>query len=75
MERKLVEHGDELAIVLDRGMLEELDITLDTPLEISVEGRTITIHPAINEAGPDDIKDALERVNKRYGHMLKRLAE
>lgn len=75
MESRLIEYGDSVALVLDRATLDQLNITMDTPLDISVEGSTITINPLRRKAGPEDIKDALERVNQRYSRMLKRLAE
>ena len=75
MESKLIEWGDDVALVLDRSMLDQLNITLDTPLDVSVEGQVIIIKPINKEAGPEDIKEALERVNTRYGRALKRLAE
>ena len=75
MENKLIEWGDDVALVLDRSILDQLNITLDTPLDVSIEGKEIRINPIYKEAGPDDIKEALERVNRRYGRALKRLAE
>jgi antitoxin MazE len=75
MESKLIAWGDDLALVLDHSILDQLNITLDTPLDVSVEGQRIRIKPIYKEAGPDDIKEALERVNRRYGRALKRLAE
>ncbi|HEX9987603.1 MAG TPA: AbrB/MazE/SpoVT family DNA-binding domain-containing protein [Chloroflexia bacterium] len=75
MESKLIEWGDDVALVFDRSMLDQLNITLDTPLNVSIEGKEIRINPIYKEAGPDDIKEALERVNGRYGRALKRLAE
>ncbi|HYP40368.1 MAG TPA: AbrB/MazE/SpoVT family DNA-binding domain-containing protein [Chloroflexia bacterium] len=75
MEGKLIEWGDDVALVLDRSMLDQLNITLDTPLDVSVEGQGISIMPIYKEASPDDIKETLERVNRRYGRALKRLAE
>jgi antitoxin MazE len=75
MESKLIEWGDDVALVLDRSMLNQLNITLGTPLDVSVQGQLIIIKPIYKEAGPGDIKEALERVNTRYGRALKRLAE
>jgi antitoxin MazE len=75
MESKLIEWGDDVALVLDRSMLDQLNITLDTPLDVSIKGKEIRINPIYKEAGPEDIKEALERVNHRYGRALKRLAE
>ena len=75
MESKLIECGDDVALVLDRTMLDQLNITLDTPLDVSIEGKEIRINPIYKEASPDDIKEALERVNRRYGRALKRLTE
>jgi antitoxin MazE len=68
--KKLTRHGNSLALVIDKPILELLKITRDTPLEITTDGQTLTISPS----RPTDPKTALnyfmQNANHRYGHAL-----
>jgi len=75
MENRLVEYGDGVAIVLDKSVVDKLDITFDTPLDVSTHDGVLVIAPVHNVARRADIKEALEWVNQHYGRALKRLAE
>jgi antitoxin component of MazEF toxin-antitoxin module len=44
--KKLTRHGNSLALVIDKPILELLKITRDTPLEITTDGQTLTISPS-----------------------------
>ena len=46
MVKKLTKHGNSFALVIDRPILELLNIDIDTPLEISTDGKTLTVSPA-----------------------------
>ncbi len=46
MTKKLSKHGNSLALVIDRAILELLDIDEQTPLQISTDGRALVIVPA-----------------------------
>jgi hypothetical protein len=75
MENRLIEYGDGIAIVLDKSVLNGLDITFETPLDVSTHDGVLVIAPAHRVASRADVKKALEWVNEHYGHALKRLAE
>jgi antitoxin MazE len=75
MVKKLTKHGNSLALVIDRAVLDLLNIDTDTPLDISTDGQVLVITPVRDEAHQDKFKKALESANKKYGRMLKRLAE
>ena len=74
MLKKLTRHGNSLALVLDRGIIELLNIDSETPLEISTDGSLLLITPVRDEKRRRQFKDALEKTNARYGRTLKRLA-
>ena len=42
MIKKLTKHGNSLALVLDRGVLDLLEIDADTPLNIKTDGRCLS---------------------------------
>ena len=73
MVKKLVRHGNSLALVLDKPILELLKIDEDTPLEIETsDGKSLNIRPAM---GGKNLKASLDRANKKFGKTLKNLAK
>ena len=45
MQKMLIKHGNSLALVIDKPILEMLQITAETPLEISTNGDQLMITP------------------------------
>lgn len=74
MLKKLTRHGNSLALVIDRAVLELLNIDADTPLDISTDGESLTITPVRDEERRRRFEAALESTNRKYARMLKRLA-
>jgi antitoxin component of MazEF toxin-antitoxin module len=75
MTKKLSKHGNSLALVIDRPLLELLGIDEQTALEISTDGRALVVVPAHNRRRRKRFQDALTACNRQYGKALKRLAE
>ena len=75
MTKKATKHGNSLALVIDRGVLDLLNIDDNTPLDVSTDGDVLIVTPARNNARRKAFQSALEKTNKRYGRLLKRLAE
>ena len=75
MIKKLTKHGNSLALVVDRAVLELLKIDKDTPLEISTDGDVLIISPIRDEKHRRKFEKALKNTNKRFGKTLKKLAE
>jgi antitoxin component of MazEF toxin-antitoxin module len=77
MIKKLVKHGNSWALIIDKPVLELLKINEETPLEIStVDGKSLQVKRAI-EPGKKarDIKEVMERVNKKYEKTFRNLAK
>ena len=74
MTKKLVRHGNSAALILDKPILELLNVTMETPLEITTDGRNIVISPATSHS-EEDFHASLERINAKFAPTLKRLAE
>jgi antitoxin MazE len=74
MLKKLTRHGNSLALVLDKGVIDLLNIDSETPLEISTDGSMLLITPVRDEKRRRQFQDALEKTNTRYERTLKRLA-
>ena len=75
MVKTLVKHGNSYALVIDKPILELLHATPKTPFEIVTDGRCLVITPVREQAEERKFQQALERVHKRFGHDLRKLAE
>ena len=75
MLKKLTKHGNSLALVIDRPILDLLKIDPETALEVSTDGKRLIIALV----GPSERRakfDAAQAtVHKRYGKVFKKLAE
>ena len=77
MVKTLTRHGNSLALVIDKPILELLKIDEKTPLEIRTDGQGLYIGPAAPEQRiePQRLRESVGKAKQRYGNMLKRLAE
>ncbi|MBI4483812.1 MAG: AbrB/MazE/SpoVT family DNA-binding domain-containing protein [Acidobacteria bacterium] len=75
MIKRLTKHGNSLALVIDRGVLDLLDIDAETPLSLTTDGRCLVVTPVRDAKRRETFRAALAEVNKRYGRALKRLAD
>jgi antitoxin component of MazEF toxin-antitoxin module len=51
MQKKLTAHGNSLALVIEKPVLQLLNITAETALNISTDGKSITVSPVTLVAG------------------------
>ncbi len=75
MVKRLTKHGNSLALVIDRGVLNLLDIDVDTPLTITTDGTSLILTPVRSPQRARRFRQALADVNRKYGRALKRLAD
>ena len=75
MIKKLTRHGNSLALVIDRAVLDLLKIDADTPLEISTDGQVLVVAPVRDPKRRKKFEKALGSANRKYGRALKRLAD
>lgn len=73
--KKLSKHGNSLALVIDRSVLDLLEINEDTPLEISTDGESLVVSPVRDKKRRQRFEQALASSNERSSKALKRLAE
>lgn len=74
MRKKLVKHGNSLALVIDKPILELLNIDADTELEITTDGRGLRVAKPDGEQRKNRIDAIASRIEKRYDGMFQRLA-
>jgi len=75
MIKRLTKHGNSMALVIDRSVLDLLKIDAGTPLEVSTDGSVLIVSPVRDEALASRFREALDNANRKYGRALKRLAE
>jgi antitoxin MazE len=75
MTKTLIRHGDSLALVIDKPILEMLRISADTPLEITTNGDSLLVSPVRDTDCQEKPRASLDKINREFGGDLKRLAE
>lgn len=75
MIKTLTVHGNSAALIIDKALLEILNIDMNTPLEIVTDGQNLIISPVREDNQPDRVAKALEIVNARHSRTLKKLAD
>lgn len=75
MVKKLTRHGNSLALVIDRPILELLNIDPETPLDVSTDGKQLIIAPAKPSARREKFEAAQQWAHERYAKAFKKLAE
>jgi len=75
MIKKLTKHGNSLALVIEKGVLDILDIDDKTPLNITTDGKNLLFTPIRDEKRKRQFEAALLEVNTKYARALKKLAE
>ena len=75
MTKTLIRHGNSLALVIDKPILEMLQISADTPLELTSNGDSLLISPVRDKVRQRKLQASLDKINRKFGEDLKRLAE
>ncbi len=75
MLKTLTKHGNSLALVIDKPILELLHASAETPFEIITDGRSLVLTPVREEAEEKKFNDAIEMVHKRFGNAMRELAK
>ena len=75
MIKKLTRTGNSIAIVLDKPLLEELGLDESSEVEISTNGQVIVITPKRDSARDRKFRKAVDKVNRKYAGLFKRLSE
>ena len=75
MTKKLIQHGNSVALVLDKPILELLNININTSFEVTTDGKNLILSPQSEKDPEMNIMASLERINKKYNKVLQRLGE
>ena len=75
MLKTLTKHGNSLALVIEKPVLELLGADADTTFDISTDGQVLILTPVKDAGRRSAFKTALDKANSRYPKALKKLAE
>ncbi len=71
----MIQHGNSAAIIIDKPIMELLDFDIDTPLEISTDGRNLIISPIKDIERMEKLKSSLSKINRKHRRTLEKLAQ
>ena len=74
MIKTLTKHGNSYALIIDKPIMDLLNISSDTPLEVSTDGNSLKVSPVANPERRKKFEAGLARINKRYATLFKKLA-
>lgn len=74
MIKTLTPHGNSQALVIEKAILDLLNIDKQTPLEVTTDGTNIIISPVRDKSREKAFRSALDKVNKNHAKTLKKLA-
>lgn len=75
MQKMLIKHGNSLALVIDKPILELLQISAETPLELTTNGDQLLVTPCRDKARQKKLAESLKSINAKFGDDLRRLAQ
>ncbi len=77
MQKNLTRNGNSYALTLDKPLLELLNMSADTPVEIRTDGQSFLVMPVrpINPTRTHAFLDAVNNVNTNFDSMFQSLAK
>lgn len=75
MIKTLTKHGNSYALIIDKPILDLLKITPESSLELSTDGKVLTVSPVSESSRQARLSKSLAKVNTRHSKALKRLAK
>jgi antitoxin component of MazEF toxin-antitoxin module len=74
MRKTLTNIGNSLGLVIEKPILELLNITKETPLEMTTDGQRLILEP-VRESRDERLRAASERVMREHGETFRKLAQ
>jgi antitoxin component of MazEF toxin-antitoxin module len=75
MHTKLVQLGDNLALMIDPDIARRLKLDEGVQVEIQVRDGALVITPVEDKVRTEAFESALREINRDFGDLLKRLAD
>lgn len=74
MVKSLTKHGNSMALLIERPILDLLGVDADTPFDVTTDGQALVLTPIKDAYRQRKFASALKRVNAKYSTALKKLA-
>lgn len=75
MIKKLTRLGNSSALVIDRPLMQLMDIDNDTELKITVEGRKLTVEPLDKKERAKQFRQIVQKTGRKNAELFRRLAK
>jgi antitoxin component of MazEF toxin-antitoxin module len=75
MIKKMIQHGNSSALIIDKPIMELLNIDNETLLEISTDGCNIIISPVQDCERINRLNKSIDKINKKHHSTLQKLAK
>ena len=75
MRKKLTKHGNSLALVIEKPVLELLGADAETLFDVTTDGQVLILSPVRDLERREAFRTALDKIYTRYPKALKKLAE
>ena len=75
MIKNLTKHGNSMALVIEKPILELLGADAETPFDVTTDGQVLILSPIKDADRREAFMDALNKVNARYPKALKKLSK
>jgi antitoxin component of MazEF toxin-antitoxin module len=75
MIKTLTKHGNSLALILDKPVLELLNIDPETPISVTTDGKSLILSPVQDVERSEKLTKIRAKVNKKYEAAFKKLAD
>ena len=73
--KRLTRQGNSAALIVDRAIMDLMDIDSDTPLKLTVEGRRLIVEPLGEKERADKFKRVMEKTGQKNAELFRRLAK
>ena len=75
MVKKLTRQGNSAALILNKNLLEMLEIDQDTELKLTVNGRVLTIEPLSDEERAMRFEKIMKKTGQKNAKLFNALAK
>jgi len=75
MIKTLTKHGNSVALVIERPILDLLGATIDTAFEVVTDGQALVLTPVKDADRANKFRKSMDKVGKRYAKSFEELAK
>jgi antitoxin component of MazEF toxin-antitoxin module len=75
MTKTLTRHGNSLALVIDKPILEQMGIDATTPLTLAFDGRCLIVTRTSGTVRRRIVRSAIDEIHHEFGNAMKKLAK